>query len=237
MKSEGLLDALEAAARTGCKARWWVSRSLSSVILLVNAGLILRGFNHAEQLDTGREMHGLLIASFDLRQQQYTPEKAQRFHERLSETLSRLPDVSAASVSLLEPELSWNSSTVSAAEAASHRQEIRVSFDEVGPDYFRAAGIPFRRGRSFTGAEVKSHAKVGLIDEELAQTLFAGNAIGKLVALSAATRETFEVIGVVGHTRPLAPGRAALPSYYVPMQGIRFMEARLWIRYRGAPSA
>ena len=209
-----------------------------SVILLVNAGLILRGFNRAEELDTGREMHGLLIASFDLRQQQYTPENAQRFHERLSEALSRLPDVSAVSVSLLEPELSRNGSTVSAAGAASQRQQIRVSFDEVGPDYFRAAGIPLRQGRSFTTAEVKSHAKVGLIDEELAKKVFAGNAIGKWVALAGpAAREKFEVIGVVGHTRSLAPGGASLPSYYVPMQGLRFMEAKLWIRYRGAPSA
>jgi putative ABC transport system permease protein len=189
-------------------------------------------------MDTGQDMHRLLIASFDLRQQQYTPERAQRFHERLSETLSKLPDVSAVSVSLLDPELSSTGSAVSGADGTSRGPAVRVSFDEVGPEYFRAAGIPLRQGRSFTAAEVKNHAKVGLIDEELAQRLFAGNAIGKLVTLAGdpAAPEKFEVIGIVGHTRPLAPGRAALPSYYIPMQGLRFMEAKLWIRYRGAPA-
>jgi predicted permease len=238
LKSEGLLDA-GAGRRNRLQSGLVGMQVAVSVILLVNAALILRGFNRAERLNTGREMHGLLIASFDLRQQQYTPEKARRFYERLSESLATLPDVSAVSVSLLEPELSSNGSIVSAAGAASDRQTVRVSFDEVGPDYFRAAGIPLRQGRSFTAAEVKSEAKVGLIDERLAQKLFAGKAIGKSVALAGnpSSSEAFEVIGVVGATRSLLPGRAPLPSYYIPLQGLRFMEAKLWIRYRSAPAA
>jgi len=236
LKSEGLLDTGGGGHKHRLQGMLVGIQIAVSVILLVNAGLILRGFNRAEQLDTGRQMHGLLIASFDLRQQQYTPESAQRFHERLSEALSKLRDVPAVSVSLVEPELSWNGAMVSAVGAASPRQNIRISFDEVGPDYFRAAGIPLRQGRSFTATEVKSNAKVGLIDEQLAQTLFDGDAIGKWVALTGypGASEKFEVIGVVGRTRSLLPGRTSMPSYYVPMQGLRFLEAKLWIRYQGS---
>jgi predicted permease len=238
LKSEGLLDA-RGGGRNRLQSALVGVQVAVSVILLVNASLILRGFQRAGELDTGRNMHGLLIASFDLRQQQYTPEKAQRFHEQLTETLSRLPGVQAVSVSLKEPELSSFRAAVSAAEGAAHSNDVRVSFDEVGPDYFRTAGIPLRQGRSFTAAEVRSHAKVGLVDEDLAQTLFAGNALGKWVALAGppGTREQFEVIGITGRTRSLAPGEAPLSSYYIPMQGLRFMEARLWIRYRGSPAA
>jgi len=236
LKSEGLLD--YSGGRNRLQGALVGVQVAVSVILLVNAGLILRGFNRAERLDTGRDMHGLLIASFDLRQQQYTPETARLFHERLSEMLSRLPDVTAVSVSSIQPEISSNGSMASAADGASHGPEVRVSFDEVGPDYLRTAGIPLRRGRSFTAADLKSHAKVGLIDEELAQRLFAGNGLGKWVKLPSgpATPDRFEVIGIVGNTKPVGPGRAPLPSYYVPMQGLRYMEAKLWIRYRGAPS-
>ena len=62
--------------------------------------------------------------------------------------------------------------------------------------------------------------------------------IGKLVELagSPSVCEKFEVIGGAGHTRSLVPGRASLPSYYIPMQGLRFMEAKLWIRYQGDAS-
>jgi predicted permease len=236
LKSEGLLDSR--GGRNRLQAGLVGVQVAVSVILLVNAGLILRGFNRAEQLDTGKDMHGLLIASFDLRQQQYTPESAQRFHERLSETLSKLPQVTAVSVSSIDPELSSNGSVVRETGRTSQGPEVRVSFDEVGPDYFRTAGIPLRQGRTFSAAEVKSHARVGLIDEELAQRLFAGNGIGRWITLPGdpASAEKFEVIGIVGHITPLAPGRIALPAYYAPMQGLRFMEAKLWIRYRGAPS-
>ncbi|HKD06095.1 MAG TPA: ABC transporter permease [Bryobacteraceae bacterium] len=235
LKSEGLLDSR--GGRNRLQSGLVGIQVAVSVILLVNAGMILRGFNRAEQLDTGKDMHGLLIASFDLRQQQYTPESAQRFHERLSEALSKLPDVTAVSASSIDPELSSNGSTVRET-GTSQGPEVRVSFDEVGPDYFRTAGIPLHRGRTFTAAEVKSHARVGLIDEELAQRLFAGNGIGRWITLpgDAVSAEKFEVIGIVGRTRTVAPGRIALPAYYVPMQGLRFMEAKLWIRYRGAPA-
>jgi predicted permease len=236
LKSEGLLD--YSGGRNRLQGALVGIQVAVSVILLVNAGLILRGFNRAERLETGQDMHGLLIASFDLRQQQYTPENARLFHERLSETLSKLPDVTAVSVSSLQPEISSNGSMASAADGASQGPEVRVSFDEVGPDYLRTAGIPLRRGRSFTAAEVTSRARVGLIDEQLAQRLFGGDGLGKWVKLPSdpVAPDKFEVIGIVGNTKPVGPGRADLPSYYVPMQGIRYMEAKLWIRYRGAPS-
>jgi hypothetical protein len=70
LKSEGLLDAADSSRNRVQSALVGIQKAVS-VILLVNAGLILRGFNRAEQLDTGRNMHGLLVASFDLRQQQW----------------------------------------------------------------------------------------------------------------------------------------------------------------------
>ena len=43
------------------------------LLLLVNAGLLLRGFDRGLRMDRGLATDHVLIASFDLRQQQYTP--------------------------------------------------------------------------------------------------------------------------------------------------------------------
>jgi predicted permease len=236
LKLEGLLDAMQ--GRRILLQRTLVGVQVAvSIVLLVNAALMLRGFDRATDLDTGRDMHGLLIASFDLRQQQYTPEKAQLLHERISQALSALPGVTAVSVSSLDPDVSMNGSSVSAADQDPKGETVRVNFDEVGPDYFQTAGIRLLEGRTFTAADVKSGAQVGVIDEDLAQRLFAGKAIGRRLALPTgpAASESFEVVGVTARTRSLAAGRQPRPWYYTPMRGLRFMEAKLWVRYRGQP--
>jgi ABC-type antimicrobial peptide transport system permease subunit len=41
------------------------------------------------------------------------------------------------------------------------------------------------------------------------------------------------VVGVVNNTTPIAPGTEILPSYFTTIQGQRYLEAKIWVRYRG----
>ena len=50
-------------------------------------------------------------------------------------------------------------------------------------------------------------------------------------------KNDFEVIGIVANTHSLSVSREDSPWYYVPMQGLRFTEGKLWIRYRGSAAA
>src|SRR5262249_38323463 len=107
LKTEGLLD-------SAARRRNWLQMTLGgvqvavSVVLLVNAGLMVRGFSNVAQVSRNRAMDNLLIASFDLRQQQYGAEKAERFHGRMVQKLAATPGIEAVSVSLLQPEVSSN---------------------------------------------------------------------------------------------------------------------------------
>lgn len=200
------------------------------VVLLINAGLVLRGFNRALTMDVGKPLDHLLIGKLDLRQQQYTGERAEQLFQRLSERLAAFPGTVAVGTSILDPELSGAQNVVRTGDSAAAEGEgIQVSFDEVTAGYFAAAGLRVLAGRTFTEDEVRRGDRVVVIDRRFADEHFGGRALGQKVRLG----QPHEVIGVVNSTVPLAVGRRAHPTYFAPLQGLRYVEGKLWVRYRG----
>src|SRR6185437_16626465 len=59
----------------------------------------------------------------------------------------------------------------------------RADFRTASPEYFRAAGIPLRRGREFTPSDREGSARVVIVNQTLADKLFPGqDPIGKRIA-------------------------------------------------------
>ena len=113
------------------------------LVLLANAGLLLRGFRHATQLDPGQSTKDILIASFDLRQQQYTAADAERFMNRIRENVSVLPGVKAASATMVDPLHDQCGSMAKIVSAdGSTSPEIPTSCDEVAAGLLPNLGHP-----------------------------------------------------------------------------------------------
>ncbi len=206
------------------------------VVLLVNAGLVVRSLRHALTMDVGKPLDRLVIGSFDLRQQQYDSVAAESFFDRLTERVRSEPGMVAVSTSFLQPELSSASNVIRVDDGAEVAGEsFQVAFDEVGAEYFAAAGISVLAGRSFTEAEVRRGDAVMLVDQRFADERLQGRAIGRRIDIGAPRggAQVYEVIGVVNSTHPLGAGRRVLPTYYVPIRGLRYMEATIQVRHRG----
>jgi predicted permease len=208
------------------------------VILLVNAGLVVRGFNRALAMDAGKPLDHLVIAKFDLRQQQYTPERAEQLFQRLSERLSAVPTTVAVGTSMLDPETSNATNVIRLADSVDwEREGIQVAFDEVGAGYFAASELRVLAGRTFTEDEVRRGDRVVVIDRRFADQYFAGQPLGKRILLgSRDDPRSHEVIGVVNSTVPMTVGREPSPTYFVPIHGLRHLEGKLLVRYRGPVS-
>jgi predicted permease len=216
------------------------------VVLLAVAGLLVRSVGRALTMDVGKPLHHLVITGFDLRQQQYTAAQAERFFQRLGEGLDGVSSVVRSGPSLLDPELSNANSMITLGDsAAADGQRVQVAFDEVGAGYFQAAGLPLLAGRTFTEQEVRARLPVAVIDQRFADRHFGGRAVGQRLWLrndggprggsQLEGRRPHEIVGVVGSTQPIGIGNPALPTYFVPMAGLRYLEAKLWVRYRGDP--
>jgi predicted permease len=223
LKSEGLLSAGQRGS--GRLQNGLIAVQVAvSLVLLINAGLLIRGFRQAFEYDTGQDTRNLLVVDLDLRQQQYTGAEATRFVTSLRETLSTRPGIVAASNTFVEPlhEQCGRPASIGGAD-------FIVSCDEIGPDYFRAAGIPLLHGREFNSSEAAGANPVAIVDAAFArEKLGSENAVGRSFRSG---NQELQVVGVVGTTRPLDLTSRSAPKIYVPMRGLRHNEAKLLVRY------
>jgi predicted permease len=225
LKSEGLESAVRRGS--GRLQNGLIAVQVAvSLLLLINAGLLIRGFRHAFVLDTGQDTRNLLVADLDLRQQRWTAEEATRFVTTLRESVQRLPGFVAVSTTFVDPLTEQCGSP-----ANTGGNDFNVTCDEVGPDFFRTAGIRLLHGREFHPAEAAAETPVVVVDERLARDhLGSENAVGRSFRFR---DQPVQVIGVVKATRPLDVTSRIAPKVYVPMRGLRHTEAKLLVRYEG----
>jgi L-asparaginase II len=93
----------------------------------------------------------------------------------------------------------------------------------VSPGYFDALGIPLLRGRLLDARDGANAARVAVVSDTLARTLWPGrDPVGERLARheadSAFQPKWLEVVGVVRDVRrPLSDGWS-VPAYYVPIE-------------------
>jgi predicted permease len=104
------------------------------------------------------------------------------------------------------------------------------------PDYFRAIGVPLRRGRLFTPADRPGAPVALLLSESAARRLFRGEeALGRSVTLTFGTEAypdgiTGTVVGIVGNVHQKALELAIEPEVYIPFEQAPFRSMELALR-------
>jgi predicted permease len=85
----------------------------------------------------------------------------------------------------------------------------------VSDGYFKAMGIPIRKGRDFTASDTLANQKVMIVNESMARALWPGqDALGQLADSDAV------VIGIVGDVRHLALEDGSGSEMYLPIRQI-----------------
>jgi predicted permease len=163
------------------------------MVLLITAGLLLRGLYVAQTIDPGFRMQGVAGVSFDLQGLGYDDPRAALFQQNLLQRLIGLPGVDAVAQAGEIP-LSNNHRGTSFSlpgQAAGHD----VEYNEVSADYFPLLGIPIVRGRNFTGNESRTGAPVVILTEATARRLWPNqDPVGKIIKWDG-ERET-NVVGI-----------------------------------------
>jgi len=150
------------------------------MILLIAAGLLMRGLYSARTIDPGFEMANVTQASFDLGSQGYSEERASAFQRSMMEGVAALPGVDAVAEGSATP-LSDNHSETS-FQLPGETEGRQMEYNEVTPGYFNLLGIPIVRGRDFTAAEARASAAEIIVTEFTARTLWPGQeAVGKVL--------------------------------------------------------
>ncbi|MFZ0979908.1 MAG: ABC transporter permease [Candidatus Acidiferrales bacterium] len=177
-----------------------------SLMLLIGAGLLIRSFANVWAVNPGFNPNKALTFGVALSPENRTnPEKALATLHELTEKIDALPGVQSDDMVLGDMPLEgdeeapvWPAAKPKPSKSSEWPLTIIYT---VGPDYFRAMGIPVIQGRVFTAQDGASAPHVAVIDQELAKSAFAGeDPLGKTVVVGA-DPAPIEIVGVVGHVK------------------------------------
>ena len=230
-----------------------------AVVVLAGAGLLVRSLARLTSLDMGYSTEHLTMLNFSLPWRQMSDDcrpkslstaadsaawtscaQTTNFaaHERVMANLKAVPGVEHLSPEAVPPFLGsnvwmgrWAAQEQSDAEA---RANPWFGFDAVGPDYFKALGVPLISGRSFTDADRESSPRVAVITEGVAKRLWPNqSAVGKRLR-SGEDHNVDSMITVVGVIRDFhyRLHRESTPTIFRPYRQ-ELAQGYLLVRTRG----
>jgi predicted permease len=190
-----------------------------SLLLLICAGLFIRSFLSAQQINPGLNSHNVLIASYDLFTAGYSDTHGAEFDRQLVEKLQTLPGVQSVALSSRVPLGFGGGSTSVKPEGyvaqANESMETQVAI--VTPNYLQTMQIPFVKGRDFTLQDTKTSQRVVIVSEAFVNRYWPNQeALGKQLN-SDLTHEWFTVIGVARDTKVNSLNEKPTPFLYLPL--------------------
>ncbi len=209
-----LTETLKEGGRTGSGAGRQRLRGLLvvaevalSLILLVEAGLLVKSFLRLSNVDVGFKPTNVLSMQLTLPQTGYTdPPRRSAFYEQLVGRIESLPGVQAAgAVSELplsgqENDTFFNIEGKPAAAFGSTENDANIR--GISPAYFQALGVPLLKGRFFDRRDGLEAPKVAIVNESFVKRYLPGeDPLGKYLIIDFGEPFKAEIVGVVGGIR------------------------------------
>jgi predicted permease len=191
-----------------------------AMVALVGAGLFLRSFRNASQIEPGFDTKNVAVSQFYLSNAGYTAEEQWRFCRMLRERMETVPGVIGVTYTDFVPLTSPASSPQDQVDVegyvpASNEQMI-LHRATVPPGYFQFMGIRMLEGRDFTEGDEAGAPVVMIVNETFARHFFGdANPIGRTVRF-AGNKAT--IIAVVKDSKYDKPMEAPVPYFYLPFR-------------------
>jgi len=215
-----------------------VAQVAVSMMLLIGAGLFLRTLYNLKSQSAGYNPDHLILMRIDPVSAGYRGDDVGRVCQAILDRIKALPGVRAATFS----ENGLFSGTESAGGVdvegftPSTGDDRNARFDQIGPGYFTAIGIPILLGRDMSEKDLPGAPRVTIISDTMAKFYFHGaNPIGKHITTG---KVPLEIVGVahdaMDHDFHEPSVRRYYVSYFQPIDGIT--TANYEIRTTGGPA-
>lgn len=221
-----LNDVLKQGSRTGSagssaslRNSLVVSEVVFALVLLVGAGLCIRGAQKARAIDAGFDPRQTLVAGLRIGMNGYDEARALVFYRQLRERLSTAPGVEVAALASWFPlgfEGGPSIGTRIEGYTPAPNEEMSVPYSIVSPGYFSALRIPLVAGRDFTDRDDQNAPPVMIVNETMAAKYWPGlDPIGRKVRT---WRGDATVIGVARAGKYRTLTEAPQTFLYLPYQ-------------------
>ncbi len=183
-------------------------------ILLVGAGLLVRGLINLNSLDPGFYVKRVFLTSLDLRLHNYGDVRAAAFYRELLARIDSQAGVQSA-LAAVTPLSGVRMARVRPDGEPAADGVREANFNIVSPNYFDVLGIRLIQGRNFTEAEADGRHPVAIVNEAMARAYWPGqNALGKRFLYGP---QPAVVIGVATDVRSINISRLDGPFFYLTM--------------------
>ena len=221
-----------------------ISEVALSLVLLVGAGTMVKGFQAMVASDMGFDRRHVLTFRVALPAAKYRDkDRVRAYYDRVLRDIGALPGVeSAACVTSLPSGWNWNWVQFAAegkppavpGEAPSAISQV------VTPGFFSALRVPLRRGRLLSEQDAVDAPAVAVVSEEMAHQNWPDqDPLGKQIRMgrpgSAGPLRT--IVGIVGDVRPSPLDHSAAPTVYVPVAQQPELASAFVVRTSGDPLA
>jgi len=219
-----LTESLKAGGREGSRSRarlqsgLLVAQAALSVMLLVGAGLFVRSLRNVHSVDLGYEASRLIVVQPSMRGERLTPAERAALTRRLLDRARGIAGVEKATLTFGVP--FWRSSTIDLFVPGRDSLNGLGAFyhNPVAEDYFETTGTVILRGRPLLLADRSGPARVAVVSEMLANTVWAGaDAIGQCVKVNADTMPCTQIVGIAKDVRWGSLGDEDRMQIYEPM--------------------
>ncbi len=215
----------------------------SALVLLVGAGLLIKSFWRLQKVDPGFNPDNALTAWVSLPKTKY-PEDSQTvlFFQQLIERVNALPGVQAAGAAHVVPMTGDDyvlGFEVDGRPPLPPGASQSTNYYSVSADYFKAMGIPLRRGRVFTERDTEDSPPVAVINETMVQKIFPNeDPIGKRITFDDRDKnpEWFEIVGIVGDVKQYGLDQPTTMQTYEPYTQQPPSSMMLVVRSAGDPT-
>jgi putative ABC transport system permease protein len=195
-----------------------------SLVLLVGAGLLVKGFHALLTVNDKSQPATLLTMGYRLPDVKYQKNEARiSFNDRILERLSALPHVQAAALVTSVPYSNFGGGdthpfSIAGRPAAERGEKPAALLQTVSPNYFAVMNIALREGRGFTESDRASSLPVAVISKTLALRYFPGeNPLGHKIKAGAAESNAawLTIAGVVDDVHYNWINKEFLPTLYI----------------------
>jgi putative ABC transport system permease protein len=190
-----------------------------AIVLLISAGLLVNSFVRLLRVPPGFNPEGVIVARTTLPAARY-PE-AERGKAAYRETLARIAALPGVQSVAIATNLPLTSEWVIGFRVEGQDENTYYTAHNtwISNDYFRAMGIPLRRGREFNDDDRADTPPVVVINETLARRFWPGeDAIGKRIRWGGWNLQGWlTVVGVAADVRLSALEAESPPTVYMPV--------------------
>ena len=205
-----------------------------AIVVLIAAGIFLRGFIETRRTDPGFARAGVLLAAYDLAGRNKSVDEARQFADQLLTRLRATSTIEAAAISTSVPlDIHGLPSRVFTLEGHTRAEEgfDRALVNTVTPGYFELMRIPLVEGRDFAPLTDAAAPPQAIVNETFAARYGGGR--GVVARALQAGGATYRVAGVVADSTYDAFGEPPTPAIYFSYRDRPSRSGEIHVRARG----